>query len=160
MNTKENSEESISEDEPVEVKRTLNGIIERKVEKTSKLSKREKEFLRKMLQRRDGDRCHYCKIRCGEDGMEFVDIWGKGCYGRKGKRDSGRKGLEIEHKNECKDVENDNLRVRKLWKWDNLALACPICNIAKSDQFSEEEFQEVGDVIEEIWRGKERRTKA
>lgn len=159
MNTRENSEGSLSQAELERINETLKEIKNRKAVKTAEMKGHEKAILRAGLQKRDGAVCHYCHIPCGKDGMEFVRIWKKGCYGTKGKPDSGRKKLEIEHKNEYKDPEEDDIRkterLEKLWEWNNLALACPVCNIAKSDQFSEGEFQRVGKVIEEIWRAKE-----
>ena len=35
---------------------------------------------------------------------------------------------------------------------DNYVLACALCNMAKSNMFTHEEFHKVGKVIEEIWR--------
>ena len=35
-------------------------------------------------------------------------------------------------------------------------LACPICNMAKSDKFSYDEFKQVGEVIGRIWRDRKR----
>lgn len=98
-----------------------------------KLSNREKELLRNQLYERDGKKCHYCGI--AED--DFCKIWGDTFYGGI-KR--GRK-LEIDRKDNCS-------------KYDmaNCVLACAICNMAKSDKFTYEEFKRVGDVIKEIWQ--------
>jgi len=97
----------------------------------AKISKRRKETLRDKLYKRDGRRCHYCRIK-EED---FIRIWGS-FYGGKtrGKR------LEIDRK--------DN---NKGYTEENCVLACAICNNAKSDKFTDEEFRKLGRVIREIW---------
>jgi len=87
--------------------------------------------LRNALRKRDGTKCHYCGI---ED-EDIPKIWGK-IYGGK-----TRKRLEVEHKDSS---QGDTLQ--------NCVLACPVCNIAKSDIFTYEEFKRVGDVIKEIWQ--------
>jgi len=86
--------------------------------------------LRVALRRRDGTKCHYCSIE-----EKDIPIWGK-IYGGK-----TRKRLEVEHKDSS---QGDTLQ--------NCVLACPVCNIAKSNIFSYEEFKRVGDVIKEIWQ--------
>jgi 5-methylcytosine-specific restriction endonuclease McrA len=126
-------------------------------EKYSKLSKEEKDELDKLLKRLDekegrwsnkrlrdlykkmyGDECHYCRIPENKIAKVWKPIYSK----RKGKEIiSTRKGLELEHKDG--DKTNNS--------WKNLSLACPICNIAKSDQFNEEQFTRVGKVIRKIW---------
>jgi 5-methylcytosine-specific restriction endonuclease McrA len=98
----------------------------------SKLSKKDKKNLRKQLHGRDGTKCHYCGIEEGE----FTKIWNKPIY-----KIGTRKRLEVEHK-DGDDTHNSP---------ENLVLACPICNIAKSDQFRYDEFMKVGNVIREIW---------
>ncbi|MBA7476771.1 hypothetical protein ES707_12166 [subsurface metagenome] len=97
-----------------------------------------KNELRKLLLCRDGAKCHYCRIECGEE--HFIKIWGV-FYKTRGFR------LEIEHK------DND----KKENTTENCVLACPICNSAKSNKFSYEEFKRVGDVIREIWQQKARK---
>ena len=111
------------------------------------MQKAEKELLYKQLRERDGHMlCHYCQIQ--ED--DFSKLWGR-FYGL-GKR--GRM-LEIEHK---EAVVNDNGRIRKVKKIDlkhtpeNCVLACALCNMAKSNMFTYDEFKRVGKVIEEIWQ--------
>jgi 5-methylcytosine-specific restriction endonuclease McrA len=125
--------------------------------KYSKLNKEEKDELDKLLKRLDekkgrwrnkrlrdlykkmyGDKCHYCKI----PESKIAKIW-KPIYSKKKGNEivSTRKGLELEHKDG--DKTNNSRK--------NLSLACPICNIAKSDQFNEEQFIRVGKVIKEIW---------
>lgn len=96
----------------------------------AKISKRRKETLRDKLYKREGRRCHYCRIK-EED---FIRIWGK-FYGGKTR---GRK-LEIDRK--------DN---QKGYTEENCVLVCPICNNAKSDKFTDEEFRKLGGVIREI----------
>jgi len=97
------------------------------------LSTKEKRNLRTQLYKRDGTKCHYCGI----EEKEFTNIWKKPIY-----KVGTRKKLEIEHK----DGNNQN------WDWENLVLACPICNISKSDQFTYVEFRKVGNLIREIWQ--------
>lgn len=101
------------------------------------INDKEKEKLRKELCARDGSKCHYCKIR-EED---FLRIW-KGFYGEK----RGRR-LEIDRK--------DN---RKGYNAENCVLACSICNNAKSDKLSYEEFLKVGAVIKQIWQTRKKRS--
>ena len=95
-----------------------------------------KEKLRLKLYERDGKNCHYCKIKEGD----FIPIWGK-FYEKKGERKGGRgKILELERK--------DN---EKGYSEENCVLACAICNNAKSNKFTCEEFEEVGKAIKKIW---------
>ena len=103
--------------------------------KKYELTRREKELLRNQLYERDGEKCHYCGI--AED--DFCKIWGDTFYGGI-KR--GRK-LEIDRKDNVSDYD-----------MTNCVLACAICNMAKSDKFTFEEFIRVGAVIREIWQEK------
>jgi 5-methylcytosine-specific restriction endonuclease McrA len=94
--------------------------------------KRKKE-LRNQLYERDGTKCHYCGI----EEKDFPTVWGKTFYGgiKRGRI------LEIDH------IDNslgDDVA--------NCVLACALCNMAKSDKFTYEEFKKVGDVIKEIWQ--------
>ena len=100
----------------------------------AKISKRRKKNLRDKLYKRDGRRCHYCRIK-EED---FIRIWGP-LYGDKTR---GRK-LEIERKDNQKDYSEENC-----------VLACVICKDAKSDKFTDEEFRKLGGVIRVIWQKK------
>lgn len=109
------------------------GLVTGEMAMKYKLSSREKELLRNQLYQRDGKTCHYCGIV--ED--EFNTIWGDTFYGGV-KR--GRK-LEIDRKDNTSDYDTANC-----------VLACAICNMAKSDKFTCEEFRRVGDVIKEIWQ--------
>ncbi|MBA7587177.1 hypothetical protein ES695_02990 [Candidatus Atribacteria bacterium 1244-E10-H5-B2] len=88
-----------------------------------------KDKLRLRLYERDGKNCHYCKIKEGD----FIPIWGKFYKGR-------GKILELERK--------DN---EKGYSEKNCVLACAICNNAKSNKFTCEEFKEVGKAIKKIW---------
>jgi len=97
----------------------------------AKISKRRKEILRDKLYKRDGRRCYYCRIK--EE--NFIQIWGP-FYGGKTR---GRK-LEIDRK--------DNL---KGYTEENCVLSCAICNNAKSDKLTDEEFRKLGGVIRAIW---------
>ncbi|MBA7521381.1 hypothetical protein ES705_13488 [subsurface metagenome] len=94
-----------------------------------------KDRLRLKLYDRDGDKCHYCKIAGGD----FIPIWGK-FYKKKGEKGGRGKRLELERK--------DN---EKGYSEENCVLACAICNNAKSDKFTYEEFKEVGKAIKKIW---------
>ena len=104
----------------------------KRVFKMAKISKRRKKNLRDKLYKRDGKRCHYCRIKEGD----FILIWGP-FYGGKtrGKR------LEIDRKDSQKGYTEENC-----------VLACPLCNNAKSDKFTDEEFRKLGRVIREIWQ--------
>jgi 5-methylcytosine-specific restriction endonuclease McrA len=94
---------------------------------------KEKEKLREQLYKRDGTKCHYCGI----EEKEFTSIWEKKFYG------SGRRGqrLEIDRK--------DN---KHGYTMENSVLACALCNMAKSDFLTYDEFKKVGNVIREIWQ--------
>jgi len=91
-----------------------------------------KEALRNKIYQRDGRICHYCSI----PENEFISIWGD-FYGsrRRGSR------LEIDRKDNNRD-----------YVLDNCVLACAICNNAKSDKFTYEEFKKVGALIKRIWK--------
>lgn len=130
--------EKLSREEKDELDRLLKRLDEKKGRWRSK-------ELRDLYKKMYGDECHYCEIK----ESEITVLW-KPIYPRqKGKEIiSTRKGLELEHKD---GVKTNNSR-------KNLSLACPICNIAKSDQFSEEEFKKVGKVIREIWQKRETKT--
>lgn len=134
----------------------LRNIADRQVKRASNLKLTEKKELLAYLKENSEDRedgkclCHYCGIDCGENGENFLKIWKHPCYAREdkdGKR-TGRMNLEIEHKNNLISLEK---RFEDYWDLGNLTLACPICNIAKSDQFTYDEFKKVGNVIREIW---------
>jgi len=101
--------------------------------KEARLSNREKKQLQDQLYERDGKKCHYCGI--AED--EFCRIWGETFYG----------GIKRGRKLEIDRRDNSS-------KYDiaNCVLACAICNMAKSDKFTYEEFLRVGGVIREIWQ--------
>jgi len=88
-----------------------------------------KEKLRLKLYERDGSSCHYCGIK----EKDFLPIWGK-FYKYRGRR------LELERK------DNEMGYSEK-----NCVLACAICNNAKSDKFTYEEFKKVGKTIKKIW---------
>lgn len=89
-----------------------------------------KNDLRQKLRERDGTKCHYCGI----EEKDFIPVWGK-FYKTRGCQ------LEVDHKDN--DRENNNL--------DNLVLACALCNCAKSNKLTHDEFKKVGDVIRDIW---------
>ena len=87
--------------------------------------------LRNLLYRRDERKCHYCNI----EEKDFLRIWDGPFYKTRGKR------LEVDRK--------DNSQGHTL---QNCVLACALCNNAKSNKFTYEEFKRVGDVIKEIWQ--------
>lgn len=105
--------------------------------KQFKLTSTEKSQLRNELYRRDGKQCHYCGIQENE----FYQLWGGPFYGgyRRGRR------LEIDRK-----VNSLGYDIK------NCVLACPICNMAKSDKFSYDEFKKVGEVINQIWQNRKK----
>ena len=95
-----------------------------------------KEKLRLKLYKRDGKKCHYCGIA----ERDFIPIWGK-FYTKKNSSKKGRgERLELERKD-----NGEGYSVK------NCVLACAICNNAKSNIFTCEEFKEVGKAIEKIW---------
>ena len=158
MNANEYCEKSASE---VEIKEMLKAIANRelKVKRSSDLKPIEKKKLLAYLKKHSEDKkdgkclCHYCKIYCGENGENFLEIWKHPCYAKdKNGKQTGRMNLEIEHKNSLsKDTPYEDY-----WNLSNLTLACPICNIAKSDQFTYDEFKEVvGKAIEKVWQKRE-----
>lgn len=105
----------------------------------NKMSKKE---IRKELYEKE-KKCHYCGIECGIEEGKFIQIWGW-FYPKKPPYKTGKgrgKRLEIDHKDN--DKRNDLP--------ENCVLACPICNNAKSDKFTYEEFKKVGEVIKQIW---------
>jgi 5-methylcytosine-specific restriction endonuclease McrA len=91
----------------------------------------DKRKIRKILEKKSRE-CFYCGIP--ED--DFIKVWGI-FYKTRGKR------LEIERKDNNKGCSIENC-----------ALACAICNNAKSNKFTEEEFKEVGKVIKKIWKSR------
>ena len=111
------------------------------------MNKNDKQLLDE-LYKKDKDKrvCHYCGI----PESDFLDSWGT-FYGlrKRGNR------LEIDHKDA---VVRDNSVIRKTKKAhlkhtsDDCVLACALCNMAKSNMFTSEEFKRVGSVIREIWQ--------
>jgi hypothetical protein len=86
---------------------------------------------RERLYARDGKCCHYCGI----EESDFLTVWGFfNGVARGSKLEVGRK-------------ENNCSRTI-----DNSVLACAICNNAKSDKFTYQEFKVVGESINKIWR--------
>jgi hypothetical protein len=109
------------------------------------MTKAQKELLERLYDK-DKHRCHYCGIQEGE----FLDVWGT-FYGLpyRGRR------LEIDHKDA---VVKDNRVIRKIKKAgldntpESCVSACALCNMAKSNMFTYEEFKKVGKVVQEIWQ--------
>ena len=100
-----------------------------------RLSGKEKKELRNQLYERDGTKCHYCGI----EEKYFPTLWGDTFYG-------GIKRGRI--------LEIDRMDNSLGHHVTNCVLACALCNMAKSDKFTYEEFKRVGDVIREIWQRK------
>lgn len=98
------------------------------------MNKREK--LRLKLYARDGKNCHYCGIKEGD----FIPIWGKFYISKRSNKQGRGRVLELERK--------DN---EKGYSLQNCVLSCAICNNAKSNKFTCEEFKKVGKTIKEIW---------
>jgi 5-methylcytosine-specific restriction endonuclease McrA len=112
------------------------------------LSKKAKqECLRIELKEWDGTikepRCHYCEI----EERDFLKLWGK-FYGLpyRGHR------LEIDRRDTVIKEGNHIIKRDLEYTAENCVLACALCNMAKSNMFTHEEFHKVGKVIEEIWR--------
>lgn len=105
------------------------------------------QLLLDKLYKRHGHKCHYCGI---EDG-DFLDLWGK-FYGLpyRGRR------LEIDHKDAVVIRNGEITKGKKPELKDTTAeqcvLACALCNMAKSNMFTYEEFKQVGQVIRGIWQ--------
>jgi len=99
-----------------------------------------KTKLRNELYKRDGTKCHYCGI----EEKDFPSVWGKTFYGgiKRGRI------LEIDRKDNNPASEYNVM---------NCVLACALCNMAKSDKFTYEEFKRVGGVIKEIWQQRKRK---
>jgi hypothetical protein len=118
------------------------------------MTKKQKAFLDE-LYKRDKDKrvCHYCGIPEGE----FLDLW-KEFYGLpyRGKR------LEIDHKDAVVIKDGAIVKLTKDQLADNAescVLACALCNMAKSNMFTHDEFKEVGEVIRKIWQKREKELK-
>lgn len=109
------------------------------MQKPSKLSASDKRQLRNKLYERDGTKCHYCEI----EEAEFCGIWGDTFYG----------GIKRGRKLEIDRIDNDGE-----YSLDNCVLACALCNMAKSDKFTYEEFKGIGVAIEKIWRTRKKLT--
>ena len=106
------------------------------------MHKKKLELLNK-LYKRDGYACHYCKIR-EED---FLGLWGE-FYGLpyRGRR------LEVEHKDTVVIKGNYIVKMDREDVPEKCVLACALCNMAKSNMFTYDEFKKVGKLIEEIWQ--------
>ena len=99
--------------------------------------------LRGKLQDRDGHMCHYCGIQ----DADFLCLWGE-FYGLpyRGRR------LEVERKETVVIRGRTIERVDPEHTLENCVLACALCNMAKSNMFTYDEFRKVGKVIQEIWQ--------
>lgn|GEM_PF-3068652 len=102
-----------------------------------KLKPSEKSQLLNNLYARDGHHCHYCGIL----ETDFTKIWGATFYGgiKRGQR------LEI-----------DRIDNAVGYSLENCVLACAICNMAKSDKFTHDEFLKVGAMVRNIWQERRR----
>jgi hypothetical protein len=115
------------------------------------MEKKKKELLHRLYEQ-DGDThvCHYCGIQ-EED---FLESWGE-FYGLK-KRGAR---LEIDHKDAVFIRGKSIIKVEREDQEDTpekCVLACALCNMAKSNMFTHDEFRKVGRAIEEIWRERKR----
>jgi hypothetical protein len=111
---------------------------------------KKQQVLLEKLYVQDGHICHYCKI----PEADFLKTWGT-FYGLK-KRGTR---LEIDHKDAVFVQGNLITKVQRKDHEDTpekCVLACALCNMAKSNIFTHEEFHKVGKVIEEIWRERKR----
>lgn len=90
-----------------------------------------KEEIRRLLYDKDGPKCHYCGI----EEEDFIPVWGAFYGGRRGAV------LEVDRKD-----SNQGYYI------DNCVLACAVCNNAKSDKFTYEEFKKVGNIVGQIWK--------
>jgi hypothetical protein len=102
-----------------------------------------KKELRDTLYERDGHVCHYCGIQ----EADFLRLWGK-FYGLPYRGQT----LEVERKETVVIKGNGIVRIDREYTLENCVLACALCNMAKSDMFTYDEFKKVGKVIEEIWQ--------
>ncbi len=101
-----------------------------------------KKEVKGSLYKRDGNTCHYCGI----PEKEFLGLWGK-FYGLPFRGNT----LEVDHKDSVVIQGNEIIKSSPPNSIENCVLACALCNMAKSDMFTHEEFHKVGKVIEEIW---------
>ncbi len=117
------------------------------------MTKKEKDNLISRLEEAATKRvCHYCGIplRVKDD---FTNVWGKDFYGR------GVRWMEIDHKDAVFIRGKNIIKVEKKDREDKpekCVLACALCNMAKSNMFTHDEFHEVGKVIREIWLERQR----
>ena len=51
-------------------------------------------------------------------------------------------------------IEIDRIRPNEEYKEDNCVLCCYWCNNAKTDEFTGEEFEQIGKEIEKVWRNR------
>jgi 5-methylcytosine-specific restriction endonuclease McrA len=99
----------------------------------TKMNSKDKKKLRSQLYERDGRQCHYCGI----EEEDFPKIWGDEFYG-------GIKRGRI--------LEIDRKGNNEPYSLENSVLACALCNMAKSDKFTYDEFKKVGELIRTIWQ--------
>ncbi|MBI4180575.1 MAG: hypothetical protein HY528_01445 [Chloroflexi bacterium] len=95
---------------------------------------------------RDGNK-HFCQY-CGIEQQDFLNVWARNKETlklgfRHGENKPGTRGhhLEIDHKDGDKNNDDEG----------NLAHACYACNNAKSDVFTDVEFERMGEVIRQIY---------
>lgn len=107
------------------------------------MKKKEKEELREKLYKRDGHMCHYCGIQ----ESDFLGLWGQ-FYGLpyRGRR------LELERKETVVIKGKDIVKANRDYTLDNCVLACALCNMAKSNMFTYDEFKKMAKVVREIWQ--------
>lgn len=98
------------------------------------MTKKKREELKSILKKEQGEKCYYCEI----SENKFIPLWGI-FYTTRGRK------LEIDR------TDNSKGYVR-----DNCVLACALCNNAKSNKFSKDEFKKVGKVIKKVWQARKK----
>ena len=94
------------------------------------------EFMEFYREKEEERQCFYCKTT----EAEILKLRGSGLI--KTKRNRGKQ-MEIDRK-------NSNMEYSK----DNVVLACYWCNNAKTDEFTKEEFEAIGNEIRKIWNNR------
>ena len=86
---------------------------------------------------KENKECFYCNISDSQLAVLFELLK------EKNKRPTRGKSLELERK----------IAERNYNDLSNLVLCCYMCNNAKSDFFSHEEFKPIGKAINQVWKG-------
>jgi hypothetical protein len=102
-----------------------------------------KKEVRDSLRKPDVNVCHYCGI----PEKEFLGLWGR-FHGLPFRGNT----LEVDHKDAVVIKGNEIIKSSPPNSTENSVLTCALCNMAKSNMFTHEEFHEVGKVIQGIWQ--------